>query len=130
MTLETGDKTYETRLERYAEMKKLRDAGATYENIGKTFPSPDGKPLTRQAIFKILARDGVKPAGRPRGSATLPVVSGDDLSPHKKSRAAIEAKIEDWHRKLLSATEAGSLSKMQRAQERLADLHRELLAAE
>lgn len=121
MVIETGDKTYESRLARYNAMRELETAGKSLREIGEAFPSSPGKPLTRQAVHKILSREGVKPAGRPRG----PLVRSNDGG--GGGRARVEAKIEKWHAKLLESNRVGNAANEAKAKARLIELRTELL---
>jgi hypothetical protein len=64
MVMETGDETYKSRLERYEYIvaRRAEKPRPTLEAIGTELG------ISRQNVWRLLSRGGVKPSGRPRSN--------------------------------------------------------------
>jgi hypothetical protein len=105
-TIETGDATYQSRVERYEYIMKRRaeKPRPTYRQLAKEMG------VSHQAIGRIVKRGVVRPSGRPRtntgrikrlsirlnswyGRRTAKLAKGLDVSYEDASIAKIEAQI-------------------------------------
>lgn len=127
-----GDVTYQERLAKYNLIKQMLADGMSYAQIAAQVGG------SRQNVFKIVHKGGVKPSGRPvqvasREVAQVPIPRAPRVrrsNPERqaetqaKKRAAIEEKILKWHDSMINAK---SDAQKNRAEQRLVELQQSLV---